>query len=456
MQRRTFLQLLGTGSAALASNALHPRPLFAATQAAPPDQFFIFIHASGGWDVTLWADPRNEKQGLVEPASTENTDLAPLSHWKATRLDGDVDTFTILEAGALRFGPGIGELIDLHDRLTIVNGLAMNTVSHPDGTAFSCTGRHLAGGRAPAASIDVAITNELGTQQLLPDVAIGFPAAYVGDHLDRRAIPLRIANAGVMAKSLARSDAYLKDADRASITALLADEAHDLAGHSVFPETFERLASQEDALPHLLGNELGGAGLKTAFTPQALAAAYPQLDYKAKNIGTGALGAAFAVEAMKRNLIRTIGFALGGLDTHNQNYKQHAHTQQELFGTIATLVKLLDATPHPTRRGTKLADSTHILVFSDFCRTPQINLSGGRDHYPNNSALVISPRFVAGRTFGKTDHEQVLPADAGLNFSDGARPIAPPDLLATFLAAFAIDPRKYLRDGEVVKAMLRA
>jgi len=445
MQRRTFLQLVGAGSAALAA-----RPLFAATQKAPADQFFIFVHASGGWDVTLWADPRNEKKGLVDPASTENTDLAPLSHWKSTKLEGDVETFTILEAGALRFGPGIGDLIDLHDRLTVVNGLAMNTVSHPDGTAFSCTGRHLAGGRSPASSIDVAITNELGTAQLLPDVAIGFPSAYIGDHLDRRAIPLRIANAGVMAKSLARSDAYLKDDDRAAITALLAEESHDLAGRSVFPETFERLASQEESLPHLLGNEL-----KAAFTPQALQAAYPQFDYKVKNIGGGILGAAFAVEAMKRNLIRTIGFSLGGLDTHNQNYKQQAHTQQELFGTISTLVKLLDATPHPTRNGHKLADSTHILVFSDFCRTPQINLSGGRDHYPNNSALVISPRFVSGKTFGKTDFEQVLPADAGLNFSDGARPIAPPDLLATFLSAFAIEPRKYLRDGEVVKAMLR-
>jgi uncharacterized protein (DUF1501 family) len=153
--------------------------------------------------------------------------------------------------------------------------------------------------------------------------------------------------------------------------------------------------------------------------------------------------------------VRCVGFSLGGLDTHNQNYKQHAHTQQEIFGTIASLVKLLDATPHPTRRNTKLSEHTHLLVVSDFCRTPQINLSGGRDHYPNNSALVISPRFVAGRAFGATDAEQVLPADANMGFSDGARPIAPPDLLATFLAAFAIEPRKYLRDGEVVKAMLR-
>ena len=55
--------------------------------------------------------------------------------------------------------------------------------------------------------------------------------------------------------------------------------------------------------------------LKTAFTPQALQAAYPTLDYKAKNIGAGALGGAFAIEAMKRNLIRCLGFSLGGLDT---------------------------------------------------------------------------------------------------------------------------------------------
>jgi len=166
--------------------------------------------------------------------------------------------------------------------------------------------------------------------------------------------------------------------------------------------------------------------------------AYPQLDYKARTLGQGALGAAFAVEAIKRDLVRCVGFALGGLDTHNQNYKQHAHTQQELFGTIATLVKLLDAA--------KLSDRTHILVFSDFCRTPQINLAGGRDHYPNNSALVISPRFKRGRTFGETDAEQLLPA--------GEHPLSPPDLLATFLHAFGIDPRRYLRDGEVIAEML--
>jgi hypothetical protein len=32
--------------------------------------------------------------------------------------------------------------------------------------------------------------------------------------------------------------------------------------------------------------------------------------------------------------------------------------------------------------------------------------------------------------------------------------MAPPDVLATFLAAFGIDHRKYMRDGEVVKELL--
>ena len=436
MNRRDLFKLFGAGAASLAL------PSLAAAKGS--EEFFILIHASGGWDVTLWADPRNERKGLVEPASTDNTDPAPLTHWKARKLDDDTETFEILDDGKLRLGPGIGELYDLRDRLTIVNGLAMNTVSHPDGTAFSATGRHLAGGRAPASSVDVALANELGTAQLLPDVSVQFPSSFVGERLDRRAIPLRVATAATIAKSLARSEAYLDDTDRAAITAALTDEAHDLAKRSTYPETYERLGSQLATLPQLLGDKL-----KAAFTPKALMDAYPSLPYKARFQSVGALSAAFTVEALRRDIVRCVSFSMGGLDTHNANYKQHAHTQQELFGVIATMMKLLESTPHPSRASDKLADHTHVLVFSDFCRTPQINLAGGRDHYPNNSALVISPRFKPG-VYGQTDVEQLLPADvAGLG-----RPVAPPDVLATFLSAFGIDPRRYLRDGDVIKDML--
>ncbi|HEV7554935.1 MAG TPA: hypothetical protein VGO00_05720, partial [Kofleriaceae bacterium] len=72
-----MLKMFGAGAATFAL-----RPLWAAPQAPTGDEFFVFVHASGGWDVTLWADPRNERKGLIEPASASNTDIGGLEHWK--------------------------------------------------------------------------------------------------------------------------------------------------------------------------------------------------------------------------------------------------------------------------------------------------------------------------------------------------------------------------------------
>jgi len=160
------------------------------------------------------------------------------------------------------------------------------------------------------------------------------------------------------------------------------------------------------------------------------------------------------VETMSRNLVRAVSFATSGdFDTHNTNYRNQAMIQQELFDLLAALIIKLDSTPHPTLTSDKLSDHVHILVISDFCRTPQINPSGGRDHYPTNSALIISPRFK-NAVLGQTDVEQLLPLDAG-TFAGETRPFSPADVLATFVGAFGIDPRKYLREGEVLRELLK-
>jgi uncharacterized protein (DUF1501 family) len=280
----------------------------------------------------------------------------------------------------------------------------------------------------------------------MPDIAVRWPSSFVGERLDRRSVPLRVGTVDAITRSFERSAEYLDVADRNAITALLSDEARTLAEHSTHPAVFDQLASQQQALPPLLGGDF-----TRAFSARQLQAAYPQFEYRGFHQNTVA-AAPFALEAIRRNIVRCVGFGIGGFDTHTTNHRQHALMLQELFGVIATLVKLLDATPHPTRQGTRLGERTHILVVSEFCRTPQINPSGGRDHYPNNSALVISPRFRPG-IYGKTDLDQLLPASAG-TFSDGVRAIAPPDVLATFVGAFGIDPRRYMRDGEVVKELL--
>jgi uncharacterized protein (DUF1501 family) len=151
---------------------------------------------------------------------------------------------------------------------------------------------------------------------------------------------------------------------------------------------------------------------------------------------------------------RVVSFQMTSCDTHNSNYKFHPQILQETFEMIASLIREMDNTTF-VGSNDKLSDHVHILVVSEFCRTPQINLSGGRDHYPNNSALIVSPRIKANTVFGSSDPQQLLPVEQKGVFSDGDRAPSPADVLATFMGAFKIDPRKYMRDGEVIKALLR-
>ena len=226
------------------------------------------------------------------------------------------------------------------------------------------------------------------------------------------------------------------------------EEATDLARRAYRPQTPTSLISQYSDAATLLGPDAG-----TLFNATALRAAHPGFDYKGRFQGNTVINAAFAVEAIKRRLVRCVSFVAGGFDTHSTNYRYHPLVLQETFEMLAALLRELDATSFDGG-GDRLSDHTHILVISDFCRTPQINLTSGRDHYPNNSALIISPRFRANTVYGRSDPEQLLPLDSG-SFSDGVRPVTPPDVLATFLGAFGVDPRKYMRDGEVVKELLR-
>jgi uncharacterized protein (DUF1501 family) len=293
------------------------------------------------------------------------------------------------------------------------------------------------------------LASEFGVSQTLPSVSVQYPSSYVGESLDRRAVPLSVDRVGSISRSLSRSQLYTTDDDRTAVTDLLRSEATELAAQSAYPDALAGLAMQYGGLKQMLSSDM-----QDIFNENKLRTIHPEFNYKARFHATGCVNAAFAIEAIRRGVARVISFALGGFDTHANNYRNQALLQQDMFDLIAVLLRKLDATPHPHRTTAKLSEHTHILLVSDFCRTPQINIGGGRDHYPNNSALIISPRFRGNFVFGKSDPDQLLPAQAK-TFSDGERPIAPPDLLATYLHAFGVPPRKYLRDGEIVTELLR-
>jgi hypothetical protein len=452
LSRRTFLKVLGAGGAASAASSPILRA-FADPQTAN-DEFFLFVHALGGWDVMLWSDPRMAATTIIDPPSTVNCRTDWLDAWttdtSVTLPDGG-NPFKPNAAGKLSFGPGFGaKMLSRASQVLLFNGLSMNTVSHPDGQTYVTTGRHLFGGRAAQSSIDTMLGNEAGVQQLLPVVSLQYPSFFVGSGLDQRAVPLRVSKVDTLAESLHRAPFYESAAERDAVTVVLSEEAHDLAEVAHDPTTMNAIALQLGALRGVLQKNL-----ENSFSAKYLQTAYDSSFSFSKLLiqQVPATNLAFAIEAFKNNFGRCVSVVFNAFDTHFSNYTTQARAQQETFDSLSAFMDLLETTPHPTKPSDTLADHTHILVTSDFCRTPQINLSHGRDHYPNGSALVLSPRFRGGQVFGATDADQLLPTNLS-GFSDGPRPVSPPDVLATFLTAFGVQPRKYLRDGEAVTQLL--
>ena len=92
-----------------------------------------------------------------------------------------------------------------------------------------------------------------------------------------------------------------------------------------------------------------------------------------------------------------------------------------------------------------MLNETLVLVMTDFGRTPKINSTGGRDHWPNCFSLAMAGGGVKGG--------QVIGAsDALVEFVQG-RPITPGDFSSTIYALLGIDPghELYTPDGRPIR-----
>jgi uncharacterized protein (DUF1501 family) len=82
------------------------------------------------------------------------------------------------------------------------------------------------------------------------------------------------------------------------------------------------------------------------------------------------------------------------------------------------------------RRG--LLETTLVVATGEFGRTPRLNPSGGRDHWPGVwSALLAGGGTRAGQVIGASDAHASAPAD---------RPVTAPELVATIYRSLGIDP----------------
>ncbi len=125
-----------------------------------------------------------------------------------------------------------------------------------------------------------------------------------------------------------------------------------------------------------------------------------------------------------------------GYDTHVNNEPTNKRIVPEFDKAFATLVTDLE------ERG--LLDTTLVLVVGDFGRTPKVNFSGGRDHWPRAGSVALAGAGIqGGAVIGATDKIASDPID---------RPVSVEDLGATVYEALGIDRGKiYMAGARPVK-----
>ncbi|MFP6893972.1 MAG: DUF1501 domain-containing protein [Opitutales bacterium] len=85
-----------------------------------------------------------------------------------------------------------------------------------------------------------------------------------------------------------------------------------------------------------------------------------------------------------------------------------------------------------------LSDNVMVVAWGEFGRSPKVNSTGGRDHYPNVfSASVSGGGIQGGRVIGESDSKGAEPKE---------RPVQPQDVLATMYRHLGIDVTKQYID----------
>jgi uncharacterized protein DUF1501 len=135
---------------------------------------------------------------------------------------------------------------------------------------------------------------------------------------------------------------------------------------------------------------------------------------------------------MARRLVeagtRFVSLTYGGWDMHG-NIKGGIENNVPKFDkAFATLIRDLD------RRG--MLDSTLVMVSSEFGRTPKINQSAGRDHYPRVFSVVLAGGGIKrGYVYGSSDPTCAEPDE---------NPLPVENLAATLYHQIGINPEKKL------------
>ncbi|HVU90226.1 MAG TPA: DUF1501 domain-containing protein [Pirellulales bacterium] len=108
--------------------------------------------------------------------------------------------------------------------------------------------------------------------------------------------------------------------------------------------------------------------------------------------------------------ISVVTLVVGGWDTHGNNFNALRKMLPRLDQGVHALVTDLE------ERG--LARDVAVIVWGEFGRTPRVNPSAGRDHWPRAGfALMAGGKFQKGQIIGETDRRGEVPVGPSMTSS---------------------------------------
>lgn len=403
MDRRRFLQVAGVaGLSVMAPVGLRDSHAGSNKYEGP---FWIMINAGGGWDPTIFCDPKGGKQG---DRATVNQSFTKDQIGKVGAFSYAPTTMYADAGGTPHKVLSCEDFFNKHkSRLMVMNGIDTTTNNHDTGNRTTWSGQMTEGMPAFAALVaGLAVES------------IPMPLAFMssgGYDSTGGVVPLsRVGNIGAVQKLAYPNILDPNDKDRkyyhtqataSRIAAAQAGRLQALRDRQTLA-TMRRsmnslyLARQADDGLTRLGDAFHGLKQVTLDDIPDLA---PITDRR--RVGDTQYlmqQAQIACVAFQAGVAASANIGIGGFDTHNDSDNRQTEQMMQLLRGLDYLFGLLD------QMG--LADKTYVVVGSDFGRTPSYNDNNGKDHWNITSMLFAGPKIPGGRVIGSTN-EQFKPIE---------------------------------------------
>ncbi len=411
---------LGGGAAALAALDLAD-PLLqlahAADAAAKPgttptqlDRNYIFVYFSGGWDLLISLDPRDPAQFTKDKLSS--TQIDPGYELLDDPPGGPKLVWAQPKQGPkIALGPYVGDLAKHIDKIALVRGMSMDTLTHEVGRRRFLTGKPPSGLVARGSSGATWLASWLGASAPIPQVAVRVEA-YNKDQ-PNFASALKVNSVPDLVRSLQLG----KDGFDPKIDALIDST---LTSFSACPGAQKSALWQQSESSRQKARQMVTGGYSDLFAFQA---ANEQMASLRSHYGIAATGqaaltspeaqGALAVQAICGGLSRVVSVQVPILDAHFDTWaSEHGPDMLRGFNLIARIVEDLEKRPHPG--GGNWLERTTIVGFSEFSRTTMINQRGGRDHALTNACLLAGAGIRGGQVIGSSADVALAPTPTHL------------------------------------------